>query len=75
MNLYTNKYLSRIHIGRQKNISKDSGKIWTVILQIHYVVKKDDRLQYVSLTSNVNKRKEGRDSPARDFTKMDLVVM
>ena len=42
-----------------------------------FVVKMDNCVHYVSLTSNVkraDKRKEGRDSATRDFTKMDLLV-
>ena len=55
----------------------DSGKIWTLILQINYVVKMDDRLHYVCLSSNVKqprKRDEKQDSATIDSTKMHLVV-
>ena len=42
-----------------------------------FVIRMDNRLHYVSLTSNVkqaHKEKRGRDSATRDFTKKDLVV-
>ena len=44
-------------------------------MQIHFVVKMDNRLQYVSLTSSLKQahsEKQGRDSAARDFSKMDF---
>ena len=50
----------------------------TLILQILFVVKIDNRLNYVSLTSSVKqayKRKQERDSTTRGFTKMDLVTV
>ena len=52
-----------------------SGKIRKLILQIHFVVKMNNRINYVNLTSNVkrvHKRKEGRNSATRDFTNMEL---
>ena len=76
-NLFTNNYLSRFHTGGQANIGDDSGKIWTLTLQIHFAVKMDNPLDHVRLTSEVkpaHKRNEGRESATRDRTKIDLVV-
>ena len=59
---FTKKYLSRFHTGCQTNMGGDTGRLWMLILQMHFVVKVDNRLHYVSLTSSVkraHKRKEG----------------
>ena len=72
------KHFSWIHHGPQTPQAKmgdDSGKVWTLILQIHYVFKMDNRLHYVSLQSNVkrtHKRKEERDSATIEYSKWTL---
>ena len=66
---------TKCYIGGQDNTGDDSGKVWMLILQIQYVVKMNDRLHYISLSSDVkraHKRKEGRESATRDFTKNGL---
>ena len=70
-NYFTNNHLSWFHTGRQANLGDDSGKIWTLILQIHFVVKMDKRLHYVSLTAH--KRKQGRVPATREISERSKV--
>ena len=46
----------------------DSGKIWTLSLQILYVVKMEYRLHYVSLTSKAKRDETLRQETLRKWT-------
>ena len=54
-----NKYLSRVHTGREANMSDGSGKIRTLISQIHFVAKMNNRMHHESLTSSVKRAHKG----------------